>query len=317
MHSSRSLLAIIKNIAPDVQKLAKITSSRLIQCLLRRAKPASLLVSETSVDVVTQILDVINIFVEDLSPERDNSTLVSYLWRARASVESLRVLSQMNDDELFTLASSLTAPGLHEPASTDEAEPSEKGRGKRPLTQSGFPPNLKRKLAELPLGASVSIIDKISELVSGQSDTDALTSAVSEDSRRSSIMSLPRAALASEESSNEVLSLIREIVMRGQPRRSGNLGDIEPFRFEPTIASLFASYYWGLIISQDMQRASETGKGIWFGTRILLFGVRAGQVQGPSLWSPKGAVDAVGESLFAGVRDLTMRAKRSMSSDAT
>jgi hypothetical protein len=55
------------------------------------------------------------------------------------------------------------------------------------------------------------------------------------------------------------------------------------------------SMLWGFIFAQDAQN-NKGSNGLWAGTSIKLFNIanRQGEI---SLRSPKGAVDAVGDSL--------------------
>lgn len=84
------------------------------------------------------------------------------------------------------------------------------------------------------------------------------------------------------------------------------------FQIQPPFTAMYAAFYWGLVVSQDVERASTSGTGIWSSTRIKLFRIKAGQVQAPSLFSPKGAVDAVGESLVTGLQNLTLKARQGL-----
>lgn len=79
------------------------------------------------------------------------------------------------------------------------------------------------------------------------------------------------------------------------------------FLIQPPFTAMYAAFYWSLVISQDIERAAVSGSGIWSSTKIKLFRIKAGQVQAPSLFSPKGAVDAVGETLVTGLQNLTVK----------
>lgn len=75
---------------------------------------------------------------------------------------------------------------------------------------------------------------------------------------------------------------------------------------------MYAAFYWGLVASQDVERAAVSGSGIWSSTKIKLFRIKAGMVQAPSLFSPRGAVDAVGETLVSGLQNLTLKARQGL-----
>jgi len=87
---------------------------------------------------------------------------------------------------------------------------------------------------------------------------------------------------------------------------------LHKFFIQPPFTAMYAAFYWGLVVSQDVERASASGSGIWSSTKIKLFRIKAGQVQAPSLFSPKGAVDAVGETLVNGLQNLTLKARQGL-----
>ncbi|KAL1302930.1 hypothetical protein AAFC00_003251 [Neodothiora populina] len=87
---------------------------------------------------------------------------------------------------------------------------------------------------------------------------------------------------------------------------------LHKFYIQPPFTAMYAAFYWGLVASQDVERAAVSGSGIWSNTKIKLFRIKAGQVQAPSLFSPKGAVDAVGESLVTGLQNLTLKARQGL-----
>lgn len=87
---------------------------------------------------------------------------------------------------------------------------------------------------------------------------------------------------------------------------------LHKFHIQPPFTAMYAAFYWGLVVSQDIERASVSGSGIWSSTKIKLFRIKAGQVQAPSLFSPKGAVDAVGETLVSGLQNLTLKARQGL-----
>ena len=92
---------------------------------------------------------------------------------------------------------------------------------------------------------------------------------------------------------------------------------LHKFFIQPPFTAMYAAFYWGLVASQDVERASLSGSGIWSSTKIKLFRIQAGQVQAPSLLSPRGAVDAVGETLVTGLQNLTIKARQGLSGAGT
>lgn len=59
---------------------------------------------------------------------------------------------------------------------------------------------------------------------------------------------------------------------------------------------------WGFIFAQDAQN-NRGSNGLWAGTSIKLFNI-ANRYENISLRSPKGAVDAVGDSLARRISSL-------------
>lgn len=88
--------------------------------------------------------------------------------------------------------------------------------------------------------------------------------------------------------------------------------NIHTFPMTAPFSEAYAAFYWGLVVSQDLQHASASGSGIWSGTNVKLFKIRAGEVVPPSLFSPKGAVDALGESLVSGVQNLALKFRQQL-----
>lgn len=88
--------------------------------------------------------------------------------------------------------------------------------------------------------------------------------------------------------------------------------NIHTFPMTAPFSEAYAAFYWGLVVSQDLQHASTSGSGIWSSTNVKLFKIRAGEVVPPSLLSPKGAVDALGESLVSGVQNLALKFRQQL-----
>ncbi|KAI5241718.1 hypothetical protein E4T43_05249 [Aureobasidium subglaciale] len=93
---------------------------------------------------------------------------------------------------------------------------------------------------------------------------------------------------------DEVLQPVRNV---GRICVETTTRNIHTFPMTAHFSEAYAAFYWGLVVSQDLQHASTSGSGIWSSTNVRLFKIRAGEVVPPSLLSPKGAVDALGESL--------------------
>ena len=273
------------------------------------SKPEFLFANDTNIVLLSNLLDAISTIIEYNTPEQANETLLFMVWRARKRFEALREISLFNEERLASIVlPSVSAPEARTPEQGDGQPSGEKSRGKQPFVQGTIPHEVIKRLPDLRLHTPLTLIQNINEgIQSSSSDNEQHTSATN--SSRSSFTSI---RTSSDKTLPDLIDMIRETGTAGVEQSSPT---VEIFRFQPSIAALYASYYWGLVVSQDVQRASETGKGIWVGTNVRLFGIRSGHTQGPSLWSPRGAVDAVGESLIAGVKDLTLKARKGMSGE--
>lgn len=78
--------------------------------------------------------------------------------------------------------------------------------------------------------------------------------------------------------------------------------------FEWTQLSLgwYESLLWGIIFTGEMQ-VSRGALGIWNGTTIKLFRVQETAPSGPTLSSPRGAVDAVGSNIVSRIGQINLR----------
>ncbi|TKX26865.1 hypothetical protein C1H76_1021 [Elsinoe australis] len=304
---STSITSIITNVAPHVVGLGRATSSKLMQTFARLAKPSVVLASESNITTLSNLLYAMNSVIEHHDIGHENVNLLYATWRARDKFKSLRKLSLMDEDAISQLE--LPSSGRSSMELPNDRGESEKSKGKRPSEYKNTSTEYMNKLADLPLHTPLTLISLLdSNLQTSPDGNDGTSTPSANNSARPSIS---EARPSSDKS--DILRVLRELgkVPGLEPRESVP----EKFAFQPSIAALYASYYWGLVVSHDAQRVSGTGTGIWAGTDIRLFRIKAGQIQGPSLWSPKGAVDAVGESLVAGVKDLTLRAKKGISGE--
>jgi len=114
---------------------------------------------------------------------------------------------------------------------------------------------------------------------------------------------LPRQALAADHASRETLARIQEIEPIGidpSPIR------VHTFEWSPLSLGWYESLLWGFVFSAEMQPAKGT-VGVWNGTAIKLFRVQETARTGPSLTSPRGAVDAVGDSIVSRIGAINLR----------
>lgn len=78
------------------------------------------------------------------------------------------------------------------------------------------------------------------------------------------------------------------------------------FEWSPLSMGWYQSLLWGFIFTGEMQVAKGT-VGVWNGTSIKLFRVETVAANGPTLSSPRGAVDAVGSNIVSRIGSINLR----------
>ncbi|KAE8446172.1 hypothetical protein EG329_012397 [Mollisiaceae sp. DMI_Dod_QoI] len=142
-------------------------------------------------------------------------------------------------------------------------------------------------LPELPLHTILTLIDQLSSLLAEQrSATDHPSTSI--------LRSIQSAKIAGIEP-----SLIR----------------IQYFEWSPLSLGWYESLLWSFVFTAEMQVAKGT-VGVWNGTGIKLFRVETVAPTGPSLSSPRGAVDAVGSNIVSRIGNLNLRGVSGGASDA-
>lgn len=145
----------------------------------------------------------------------------------------------------------------------------------------GFEPTvqwLDSWLPELPLHTMLALIQQLSAII-------------------------PRQALVSDSPSPAVLNKIRGVRLVGvepSPIR------VHTFEWSPLALGWYESLLWSFIFSSEMQVAKGT-VGIWNATAIKLFRVQETAPEGPTLTSPRGAVDAVGSNIVSRIGAINLR----------
>ncbi|KAG6041125.1 hypothetical protein E4U41_005928 [Claviceps citrina] len=81
---------------------------------------------------------------------------------------------------------------------------------------------------------------------------------------------------------------------------------VHSFEWSPLALGWYESLLWGVIFSKEMHMAKGT-MGIWTGTSIKLFRVQETAAAGPTLTSPRGAVDAVGSNIVSRIGQINFR----------
>ena len=113
---------------------------------------------------------------------------------------------------------------------------------------------------------------------------------------------LPRAGV-SEMPTTNILRTIQAAQIRGvdpSPIR------IHSFEWSPLSLGWYESLLWAFVFTSEMQVAKGT-VGVWNGTAIKLFRVQEMAAQGPTLSSPRGAVDAVGSNIVSRIGSINLR----------
>ncbi|KAL7795353.1 high-temperature-induced dauer-formation domain-containing protein [Trichoderma ceciliae] len=81
---------------------------------------------------------------------------------------------------------------------------------------------------------------------------------------------------------------------------------VHSFEWSQLALGWYESLLWGVIFASEMQIAKGT-MGIWNGTAIKLFRVQETAPAGPTLTSPRGAVDAVGSNIVSRIGQINLR----------
>lgn len=133
-------------------------------------------------------------------------------------------------------------------------------------------------LPELPLHTTLTMIEQVAPL-------------------------LPRASASSEGVSAGIMRTIENVQLRGidpSPIR------VHSFEWSPLSLGWYESLLWSFVFTSEMQVAKGT-VGVWNGTSIRLFRVQETAPEGPSLTSPRGAVDAVGSNIVSRIGSINLR----------
>ena len=372
-----ALLAVINNVAPYVEHVSSVSSSRLIQLFSSMSSPSFLLANETNHTLLHSLLEAINSIIENKFSK--NPELIFAVVKHKKRIEALRSLTLESGQEemerrqrqrkdsggpvdpldpgsLRSSSESLRSPS-NAPARTsaleevpedgtfaigdddeesddgyqatpaqstisdnpsqdshgppvEDAVPtqlrgmSEKARGKLPAgmrsfsrqnsstslgaysmtgqSQSGiFEPStqwIESWLPELPLHTTLSVIQQVSAVLSKET-------------------------LAQDPPSRDTLRRIQGIEVFGidpSPVR------VQSFEWSPLALGWYESLLWGVVFASDTQIAKGI-MGVWNGTAIKLFRVQESTPAGPTLTSPRGAVDAVGSNIVSRIGQINLR----------
>ncbi|KXJ93123.1 high-temperature-induced dauer-formation protein [Microdochium bolleyi] len=81
---------------------------------------------------------------------------------------------------------------------------------------------------------------------------------------------------------------------------------VHSFEWSPLALGWYESLLWSFVFASEMQVSRGT-VGIWNGTAIKLFRVQETVAEGPTLTSPRGAVDAVGSNIVSRIGSINLR----------
>ncbi|KAH8805907.1 high-temperature-induced dauer-formation protein-domain-containing protein [Xylogone sp. PMI_703] len=143
-------------------------------------------------------------------------------------------------------------------------------------------------LPDLPLHTILSVIQQLSPLVPqalSRSQTNSTTTPPS---------SIPSVSVLHTISTAQVTGI------EPSPIR------IHTFEWSPLSLGWYESLLWSFIFSAEMQVSKGT-VGVWNGTAIKLFRVQEIAPTGPTLSSPRGAVDAVGSNIVNRIGSINLR----------
>jgi hypothetical protein len=80
---------------------------------------------------------------------------------------------------------------------------------------------------------------------------------------------------------------------------------VQSFEWSPLSLGWYESLLWSFVYVSEMQVSKGT-VGVWNGTSIRLFRVQETAAAGPSLASPRGAVDAVGSNIVSRIGSMNL-----------
>ncbi|KAF3064150.1 Protein HID1 [Daldinia childiae] len=133
-------------------------------------------------------------------------------------------------------------------------------------------------LPELPLHTILTVIQQLTVLINRQ-------------------------GLTAEVPSSATLKAIQEADLVGIEPSSIR---VHSFEWSPLALGWYESLVWSFVFASEMQVSRGT-VGVWNGTAIKLFKVQETAAQGPTLTSPRGAVDAVGNNIVSRIGSINLR----------
>ncbi|KAI0201275.1 high-temperature-induced dauer-formation protein-domain-containing protein [Astrocystis sublimbata] len=114
---------------------------------------------------------------------------------------------------------------------------------------------------------------------------------------------IDRNGLGADVPSSATLKAIQKVDLVGIEPTSVR---VQSFEWSPLALGWYESLIWSFVFASEMQVAKGT-VGLWNGTGIKLFKVQETAAAGPTLTSPRGAVDAVGNNIVSRIGSIHLR----------
>lgn len=114
---------------------------------------------------------------------------------------------------------------------------------------------------------------------------------------------LPPSSTSTDTLSPAALKVLRTVQLAGIEPSAIR---IQYFEWSPLSLGWYESLLWSFVFLGEMQVQKGT-VGVWNGSHIKLFRVEAVASMGPTLSSPRGAVDAVGSNIVSRIGSMNLR----------
>ncbi|KAK5166734.1 uncharacterized protein LTR77_008278 [Saxophila tyrrhenica] len=341
-----ALLAIINNIAPYVQDLQRATSSMLLNAFVSMSQPSFLLANETNYVLLFSLLDAMNALLEHQQEENRRFVDAVVRSRKRfealrdftvdgaleeldrstkerkdagefagvrspirnASLDSARAtrspaLSNVPEDSAFAIGDDEdeddeATPSISSHASASVAVPndalplqsrsmSEKARGKQPAGLSSFSRSTSQNTSTTSLHA-----------LNTHTSNTTYNQSFSPTAEWRGGPRLSTSDPSTNTTTPATATTAKHADLVGAPPSSPSEVKVQTFRWTARALGWYASMLWGWVYAADPAR-------VWAGTAVRLFAVRA-QRREVSLKSPRGAVDAVGDTIARRIGGLSL-----------
>ncbi|KAI0471069.1 high-temperature-induced dauer-formation protein-domain-containing protein [Xylariaceae sp. FL0804] len=165
-------------------------------------------------------------------------------------------------------------------------------------TSGGFEPSadwIETWLPELPLHTILTVIQQLTALMNRNNSSSGGGSG--ESPTTTDEAALMRRAAAEAAADPTVLTNLEP-----SPAR------VHSFEWSPLALGWYESLVWGFAFASEAAVARNPGTvGVWNGTHVKLFRVQETAAEGPTLTSPRGAVDAVGSNIVSRIGSINLR----------